>query len=134
MRRFILLIAVLFCVSSCYKVSIVKPSLEPAFFNDECWTSDSVAFNMACSVFPDSANIQFVKRVIHRRKTPWKAGKEALDTVCVLQEDYKYSPSAFKEMLVEKEKTRGTGDYFYFSPNMCITKSTFDEMYDTYIE
>lgn len=134
MKRFIVFIAVLFCASSCYKVEIIKPHLEPAFFVDECWVCDSIAFNMTCSVFPDSAKIQFVKRRIRRNLRPWDKHSEKRDTVIVLEEYYKYTPLAFKEMLIEKGEERGTGEYFNFSQNMCITQETFGKMYNTYIK
>ena len=134
----ILILAFLFIIASCYKVRVNDTGLKPGFFQDEYYICDTVVCNMTCSVFSDSAKIQFLKRTFVTKDTYIVNFKDEeylirKDSVLILREDYKYTSLGFRQMLIDKSKTLRNGEGFYFSPNVGLTWYTFDKIFNTYI-
>ena len=138
MKKIFAFILIAFCISSCYKVYIDKPQLEPAFFYDEYAMCDTVIFNMACNVYQDSVQMHFIKRS-YFTKDKYNVSLFGEDYsinkyyVVLLEEEYKYYPDNFKRMLLQKNKNDREGIGFMFSANMGMTWDTFDKMYNKYI-
>lgn len=139
MKKFIIILLSILCLSSCYKTYVDRPQLSPGFYSDEVVVCDTLIYNMSCQVYSDSAKMQLMKRVwitldSHTVHIADKDLEVKDNKLLVLQEDIKYSALGFKKMLKEKNEQPRDSWWFMFTPNIGITWYTFDKMFNKYIK
>ena len=140
MKRFILILLVIFSVTSCYKTYIIdEPWPVGKSFQDTFIIGDTTTYYMSCNVTRVEVEMYFARKT--RRITGVKEyifGENIYYinqyTVFVTREDYRYTPDKFKEVLIEKNKIPRDTTIFKFTPEMYCSWSVFDQMYKTYVK
>lgn len=136
-KIFILILSLLVFVS-CYKSTIYGEIPPVGYFNDTIELVDTTYY-MSCRGNYDEVELYFI------RKIKWRHGKTEINlgdkiyymenyTVSVYNEDYRYTPSEFRNLLLEKNQMTRDTTIFRFTPNMYCSWDVFDKIYKVYIK
>ena len=138
MKKIILILLSIICLSSCYKNDVYNTRLMGASFTDTFSVGDTVTYYMSCNVINEKVEMYFVRRlktkigstdVSEMDNVYYRDDCEIVITI----EDYKYTNDEFVEMLIEKNQIPREGDIFKFSSVMFCSWEVFDKMYNKYV-
>jgi hypothetical protein len=139
MKKIILILLSIICLSSCFKGIYTDTPAPTGTFNEEITIGDTLIYYTSCNMTRQEVELYFVKRI--RRIlgiNEWDALNMTYymekDTVIISQEDYRYTPDEFKEVLAEKNKIKRDTTIFHFTQEMCCSWELFDKMYNCYIK
>ena len=136
-KIFILILSLLMFVS-CYKTEIYDEPYPIGYFQDTVELVDTTYY-MSCNANREDVEIYFV------RKIKWRWGVEEKIfgdeiyymenySVSVYNENYKYTPSEFRNLLLEKNQILRDTTIFRFTPTMYCSWDVFDKIYKVYIK
>ena len=139
MKKIILILLSLICITSCYKNISDEQYLRYGSFYDEINLNDSTSYYMSCNIVPDEVEMYFVKK---ERYTISIERVAIIDTVYyvkkyssdISREVYKYDHKEFRELMIEKNKLPRDTTIFKFTPNMYCSWKVFDKIYNTSIK
>ena len=136
-KLFILILSLLVFVG-CYKSTIYGEMPPVGYFNDTIELVDTTYY-MCCNANREEVELYFA------RKIKWRFGTSEINlgdkiyykenyTVSVYNEDYRYTPSEFRNLLLEKNQMTRDTTIFRFTPNMYCSWDVFDKIYKVYIK
>ena len=138
MKKIILILLSIICLSSCYKNNVYNTRLMGASFTDTFSVGDTVTYYMSCNVVDEKVEMYFVRRVETKiGVTPISVAdnvyyRDDIEIIITI-EDYNYTNDEFIEMLIEKNQISREGDIFKFSSVMYCSWKVFDKMYNKYV-
>jgi len=136
-KLFILILSLLVFVG-CYKTEIYDEPYPIGYFQDTVELVDTTYY-MSCNGNGKEVELYFIRKIKWRHgKTEINLGDEILElenySVSIYNEDYRYTPSEFKELLIEKNKTPRDTTIFRFTTTMYCSWEVFDKIYKVYIK
>ena len=136
-KIFILIFSLLIFVG-CYKTEIYDEPYPIDYFQDTVELVDTTYY-MSCNANREDIELYFA------RKIKWRWGVEEKNfgdkiyykencSVSVYNENYKYTPSEFRNLLIEKNQMTRDTTIFRFTPTMYCSWDVFDKIYKAYIK
>ena len=136
--KLVILILSLLVFAGCYKSTIYGEMPPVGYFNDTIELVDTTYY-MCCNANREEVELYFA------RKIKWRFGTSEINlgdkiyykenyTVSVYNEDYRYTPSEFRNFLLEKNRMTRDTTIFRFTPNMYCSWDVFDKIYKVYIK
>lgn len=138
MKKIILILLSIICLSSCYKNDVYNSGLMSTTFTDTFSVGDTVTYYMSCNVINEKVEMYFVRRIEAKiGVTPISVAdnvyyRDDIEIIITI-EDYKYEKDEFIEMLIEKNQIPRDADIFKFSSVMYCSWKVFDKMYNKYV-
>ena len=141
MKKLILILLVtLIGIISCVKNEIIyDPWMVSNSFQDVCKYDENTTYYMSCNANREDVELYFA------RKIKWRWGVEEKNfgdeiyymenySVSVYNENYKYTPSEFRDLLIETNQIPRDTTIFRFTTTMYCSWDVFDKIYKAYIK